>query len=575
MAQETRITKFTKTGLKPNGEQVEEFERYLQAELQAAEDGKGSLKERWDLNEQIDRNDKAVAGVQLYDNLEPRSIPSLSPRINRIVNVTVSTIAGTSVMVQAIPDDRSQARADALETVLQSIWERAGFERKLRMALHTAALCGVSVMRLRMTERGFMFDVIHPGDFFVAPTYGLDLNEAHLVGHRFFKPRWKVRELVKNKTYDMLPEDELDYLVATDPNSSASGRDPDFDLTTEGLTTDRENDLLELFELIVRIDLDGKPSRCRVVFSKDSGKILLKEPYPYEDVWYFDVRFHDEYGKWWPSGSIAQDVVGICLMKSDMFNLLAAGSMGTAVPPTVITKGSLGKKINGLGLGRVYQTPYDLEVKQIPMDFNPGAMPAILEAIDRLIESATGVTDVRLAAERKSGDITATQISAEEQAAAQNEGAYPAFASDPVEKMAAFTQLLITLHPSVVRDVYGESVPPEAYSLAKAKVRWQVTGRKPGNSPHILISKLEKAYMMSQAPGSALHPQRTEMALLEAMQLPINLEAIKKTDEEMAAEAMALQQAAIAQSGGLGGDGGLGAGMAQDAGMEVPTQPLD
>ena len=57
------------------------------------------------------------------------------------------------------------------------------------------------------------------------------------------------------------------------------------------------------------------------------------------------VRFHEEEGKWWPSGSVAQNIVGLCLLQNDMFNLMVAGSMATCANPGVISGGSLGKKI--------------------------------------------------------------------------------------------------------------------------------------------------------------------------------------------------------------------------------------
>ena len=563
---------YTSKGLKKGGRDINALQHYLSSELQSAMDAKGGLLDRWELAEKIDRNDPSVAGTKLFDNVDPRAVPSLSPRINRIENVTMSSLTGNAVMVQAIPDDREQARADQLERGLQTTWERGGFERKFRMAMHTALLCGVSVIRQRFTpSAGMVFDPIHPGDFVCANTYGLDLADKHLVGHRFFTPRWKAKEMVKSGDYELVTNKDVDNLPAADPSLARSGRDAAYDATNSETSTERDNDLLELYELIIRIELDGKPERCKVVYSQDGTKVLSKEPYIYSRPWYFDVRFHDEYGKFWPSGSVAQDIVGLCLLKSDMFNLTATGSMAACAPPVVISGGTLGKKHKSVNLAQIYETPYDLKVQQIPISFDPGAMPAVMEMVDRLMESATGVTDVRLAAERKSGDITATQISAEEQAAAQNEGSYPAFVADVVEQMAKFWQEeLIVSHSAAFRQYYGKAIPAELYGFAVGKVRWQVTGRKPGNSPHLLVQKLQMLWQMSQGQNSAYHPQRTEKAMVEAMQLPINTEGLEYTREELAqiqAAKVAMAQAeAQAQSTGQkapGSDPGLDGGMVQ------------
>ena len=71
-------------------------------ELQTAIDARHGLKPRWEQNERVYRNEPGIAAVRLYDNFEPRTVPVLSPRINRIVNVTIAALTAPSVWVQAI-----------------------------------------------------------------------------------------------------------------------------------------------------------------------------------------------------------------------------------------------------------------------------------------------------------------------------------------------------------------------------------------------------------------------------------------------------------------------------------------
>lgn len=52
----------------------------------------------------------------------------------------------------------------------------------------------------------------------------------------------------------------------------------------------------------------------------------------------------EEDGKWCPDGSVAQNIVRLCLLQNDMLKLLVTGSMATAANPVVISGGSLGKK---------------------------------------------------------------------------------------------------------------------------------------------------------------------------------------------------------------------------------------
>lgn len=556
-------TQYTYNGITKGSEQAKQLAHYLSTELESSLDARDGLRDRWEQNERVFRNDPSVAGTRLYDNFEPRAVPVMSPRIKRIVNVTVQTLMSPSPMLQAIPDDKDQEGADVLEQGLQTTWELAGFERIFRRGLTTAALCGVSVIRMRMAPDGLRFEHIHPNDFVIAPTYGLDMRDAHIVGHRFYIPRWMLRDRIKSGMYDLVDESYIDSAAQKSPDDTPSGRDPGYDLSrADNSTSDKENDLVELYELLLLLEIDGKRSRCRVVYDHEHTTVLMKEKYVYSRPWYFDVRFHDEEGKWWPANSVAQNIVGLCYLQSDMFNLLVAGSMATCVSPTVISGGTLGKQVNSLSLGHVYQSQYDLKVQQIPLTFNPQYMPVAMQYLDDQIEAETGVMDHRLMqADRKSGDVTARQIAAEESAAAQNEGTYPGFAADTLEQMARLWLEFVRLHPSVFRQAYGAAIPQQFYGKSYNRVRWVATGKNPGNSPEFLIGKMEAVYMMSQNPMSILHPQRTENALLSAMQLPINLEGVKKTNEEMAQTEAALAQAQMAQQEGNPGIGGFVGGV--------------
>lgn len=560
------MQKYTSKGFKKGSEQARRLGNYLSSELQSAIDARIGLRDRWEQNEKVFRNDPTMAGTRLYDNFEPRSIPVLSPRIKKIVNLTVTGLTSPTPMLQAIPDDKDQDGADILEDALTMTWELAGFERVFRRGLTTAALCGVSVVRMRLTPEGLKYDHIHPNDFVIAPAYGLDMGDAHIVGHRFYIPRWKLRDRIKDGYYDLVDDQYGKNASQKSPDDEPSGRDPVYDLSiADNSTSDSDNDLIELYELLLLLEIDGKRQRCRVVYDHENSRVLMKEAYIYSRPWYFDVRFHDEEGKWWPSSSIAQNIIGLCFLQSDMFNLVVAGSMATCVSPTVISGGTLGKNTNTLSLGHVYQSSYDLKVQQIPLSFDPKAMPEAMRYLDDAIEAETGIMEHRLLqTQRKSGDVTATQIAAEEQAASQNEGAYPGFSADTIEQMARLWLEFVQLHPSVFRSVYGTAIPDEFYGKANNRVRWVATGKDPGNSPEQVVGKLEVVYTMSRQPGTELHPGRTERALLGAMKLPLRVEGILKTPDELAqeqAQAMALAQMQMAATGG--GDGGVVGGMGQ------------
>ena len=140
--------------------------------------------------------------------------------------------------------------------------------------------------------------------------------------------------------------------------------------------------------------------------------------------------------------------------------------------------------------------------------------------------------------------------------------------------MAYFWQELLTRHPSAFRKAYGGAIPDEVYGLAGNRVRWLVAGRNPGNSPHILIGKLESALNLAlSVPGSPVSAPKLVLAILNSLQLPINVESILKDDEEIAqerAQEMALAQLEAQGQAPPGGDGGLDGGLGPQAGVGVP-----
>lgn len=477
-------------------------------DLQLALDARHGLKARWEQNERVYRNEPGLAAVRLYDNFEPRTVPVLSPRINRIVNVTMSAVSSPSVWVQATGDDHNQATV--AENAVQTAMERAGFLRLLRRALTTTALCGVGIVRARMTEQGLKLDHVHPNDFVIAPAYGQDMKDASLAGHRFYLPLWKLEERIKNGDYPLATGLKAKDLAHADPDDEPSGRNPDYD------RTQNTTEMVELFELLVRVE--GKLHRA--VVSYTANRLLLFEPYPYDRPWYFDLRFHDEEGKWWPSGSVAQNIVGLCLLQNDMFNLMVAGSMATCANPVVISGGSLGKKLKSINLGQLYETAYDVKVQEIPINFEPGAMPSVMDVIDNQIDAQTGVSQLSIGQEFLQNQ-TATAANALIASTKENEGAYAAFAAEFLETLWAFVHSLATTHRALFEKVYGVEV-------ADATLRWHCAGRAPNASPTALLQRLQLLLELAQDEKSGYDYRLVEDAVVDALQLPVNTVKLKK-----------------------------------------------
>jgi hypothetical protein len=233
-----------------------------------------------------------------------------------------------------------------------------------------------------------------------------------------------------------------------------------------------------------------------------------------------------------------------------------------------VTGGSLGNKIQGLAIAQILEIPgSEVDVKQIPLTFDPQAMPAVMTYIDGAIEAQTGISENRLNAETSGGErVTAREIAAMEAAATQNEGSYAALVSLLIKDIAEFVQQLLRRHGSLIVSSYAGAVTNGAVIASRRPVRWQVTGQAASNAPHIVLGKLEALLTLASNPMSNYNYQRVEKAVVQMMALPMNTQRLEKTPEEMAQSAQAVQMAAV-QGQAASGDGSLDAGLAPQAGI--------
>jgi len=587
---------FTEQDVKTGSERLG---NWLAQELYACEDAKAPLSVRWAFNESVNRNDPKNAGKKLYQNWEPRAFPILSAYVNRTTESTISALLAPKPWVQAVPDDDDQEGADDLERGCQTVMERAGFDRKIEQAVRTALLCGISHLRMRMTSSGIALDYIHPNDFVVGPLFCTDLRRAHLVGHRFYLPRWELRDRATKQDgddsalYDIIDAEEVDKLPSSDPDLNPSGRDPGYDRSdAQQASSEKDNDLIELWEVIARVTVGKTPKMCRFVMclaADRQARIVLYEPYgdggadnaPYSRPWYFDLRFHDEPGKYFPAGSYSQDVIGLCLAVQDSINLSLVGETANVAPPVVVSGGTLGKKIKTVTLGQVIEVLNpDVKVQAFPSTFDSSRLVALNDQLDNRIQAQTGVSQSRLSSEYLASQ-TATATAAMEGASAQNEGGKPRFLANFIEEMWTFLKDdLLRLHAPTFRKVYGRALSEPFYTAArKSAVRFVATGKDAQHLPHIQIPKLMAAKQIAMEPGSEWSARRVNDAIMSRLDLGIDLGKLRKDDEEKAEEQAQLEaqaQMALAQGGaGLaapaveprgaapqqptGGPGGLGA----------------
>lgn len=506
-------------------QRLQEIGRKLSDQIHAGLEAKGTLPQRWQQSEALYRNEPGASGIQVIEGVKPLHIPLIQPQIDRITSSVFETLTAQYPMMQAIAEAGEQTQADHMERLIQVMLDRAGFERIFPNVLRTAALCGIGIVRLTLTGGGVRMEPIHPNDFVVYPHTFTELSRAKTVGHRFFLTGAEVDQLVKSGHYK-----QPDPQASTDPDEHASGRNPAYDLDTSHSPIDREDELIELWEILTQLQIGNKLTTCRAVVEPAGVQLLALEPYPYNQPWYVDVRFADEWGKFWPAGSIAQNLKDIQFLYSDLHNVMIWGSLVAAFPAMLLTGGSLGDKVRNYGPAQIIETPGAVQLQTVPAQFQAGAIPGMIEQVEKVAETVTRVSRIGLGRQLRS-NTTATEAASIVRVQQQGEQQYLAFAAQSVRSMCDLCQEFVRVHAGPMASIYRQEDPANLAELSSHPMRFEVTGRTQQNLPDALLEKLRFLLELAQDPNSGLDRTNVIRAIMNALQLPTGIEKLVQSQE--------------------------------------------
>lgn len=512
----------------------------------ALTNGPDAMRPKWEQRLAVYQGDKRYAGQRLFDNVEPYPYDVMGPVVRNLKDAIMASLVGPGTYCQALPIGKtSQEAADVLEQGVQTIVDKAGLERKLDLRLLNMCLCGVGFLRVRMDEQGLQIDGINPGDMVVACAKGEPLSKAGMVGHRFFLPYWEFCQRVEAGLYPMVEEEGqgLRKYIGRDEKTGVSEDHP----ATEQPDSDKDDfEDVRLFELLCRISVKGMESETgwyRAVYSEEADSVLLCEPYPYPDPWYFDLRLHDE-ETFWPLESAASRIMPQCIHIAQMMNLAVVGHMA-AVTNTYGVSGAgnyLAKKVHSQRLGQIIPLPYDAKVQELPFHFDGSALLALIEFELNFINKSAGVSESAISGESL-GSETATEVADMAENRQKNQGARSRFTGDFVEPIFAFVHKLCVWHQGVVKSVYGLDLDERFIPALKARVKWQMTARSPDSTGTVQVAKAEKMVGFASIEGSPIHLGRAIEAAAQSLNFT-DYQRIKKTPEEIEAERQAEQQKA-------------------------------
>lgn len=483
--------------------------------------------ERWAQIEKMYRNQPGSSGQQnIVENYSSFTVPLLKPLIKRVVQTTHRQFIKAEPMVIAVSEDGDIDGAQAVERLLESVFRRANVDFQGLRTLETAALHGKGIFRFWPSPSGFLMEPVHSKQTTVYPSYAETIEDCKTVGHKFYYRKHKVIEMMS------MPYGQGGWMkcdlddTSDDPKKDQAGRDKDYDRQSYEPSIVEESDAgVEIRDLFTYREFKGSVGWLRVILAKSSKKVLRVEPMK-GSPWYFDQALHYEYGSFWTSSSLANELQGMQHLYTDLHNLLVVGSYTAAFPPVFLTGGSMGEKKWQHRIGAVYQLPGAVTFQTVPLQFNPGVIPSMIQQCEKVGQTIAGVT-----AAGQGQQFTSHTTKAEVDLLAENQSnadeGYLMTASMVYSRVGKYVLEHLRNNPDYAAKHYGHVL---SQGWDTAKVRLEPSGRTVGDQPQTIVQKLQAAGQIVQMYGLSQSYDIIKIgeAALAYLGLPFPLDRFKR-----------------------------------------------
>ncbi|AIE86980.1 portal protein [Fimbriimonas ginsengisoli] len=496
-------------------------------EIEASEQAKGSLPQRWERNEKIYGVDPDVSSLHVAEGMQPYAIPLYRQKADRVIGTIYSSITGLYPFVQALDEDADGNNDEVVERALQAMADDAQFNSRFKKILKLAVNTNIGTLRVSpdFPKHGVRMEWIHPGNMMCYPAENGCYEEAKTIGHRFYKMRYRI-EAEQNSGHYYKGE----IFGGDDPNEHYSGRSRTQSKTETTSPVVNADDQVELWEVVHESDVEeaGVYKRYLCVVAKNQTKLLSCQPFPYSEPWYFAGRLEEPDGNVWPADSLAQTMQGLQLAYNDIHTTLIHGSYMAAFPMVVISGGTLPTKVKKYGPATLIESSTELKVQALTTGFNPGALPMEGAKLEQVADGLTGISRLGTSENMPSG-TTATAAAGFLQAQNEAKDQYTEAMSPFVQRVWGFLYEVLTLHFEEVAAALGSKWPRElTWEMIRGKsYRFEVTGKSGSSSPQTLLNKLQMLLQLSADPQSGLDRREITEKIVQALDLPFSAQGLK------------------------------------------------
>ena len=501
--------------------------------------GRESVKDRWDMIENIFRCDQKTSNLQIADSFESYVFPMYRQKATKIGRTVLGAYFNLKPWVQMIDVTRPVQQQDPnapppqpipdVERTYQSWLESSNLKNVFSTVFMNMVHFNCGIAQVCTKPDGSLFARnIHPSKSIFYPCKTSDYNSLITMGHQFLPLRGAIEEGLESGLYEKKYLD-LDKCGMAPSNATKTTNDIVM-ASDEPIMTNRDDEEIECYELITKLRLDGDSKRewYKVEVEKQGEQLMSIERYPYARPWYFSFKTSYDEDNMYPSDSIGGVMQGLQLAYNDGNTLMLQGSLAGAFPLIVVSGGSLNNKTVSYQAGQMIESSDEIKLQYVSTGFNPGALAPMMQKIEELADGVSGMSRLGTT-EALPGHTTATAASGFLQAQQESKDEYVEGVASPFKDMAEFIFEMMVAHAPKIAMRMGQKwqISPNA-NIDITGIDLQPTGGGTTTDPQLMGQKLGMLGQMAQNPNSTLDSGKIEMLMVDTMDLPVATETLLK-----------------------------------------------
>jgi len=480
--------------------------RQISQEIDSVNQAISNKSERWKALGNFYRNEPSPVTPAVKDGISAH-FSIIQPVLDTLTASVVNTI--TSESPHCVPMCFESDEAEKLQgKAIQFFSEKDKLKYALKRVGPSAGYTNRGIIEVRWDEdeAAFEYSVMEPNSFVCYPTWVENVSDAKFVGHKYYRRRSEIEDLIKEGFYKDLPiqateiEDVNQQLQASRnvPSTPVSAMD----------------ESIELYRLLYKKDKKW----WQLIIAPQTGSILREEEWTYNKLNYFTFGYKPQNSKdgFYPSQSVANDIQDLQLIANNLISDALNGQrmgmfgMGTAKKGLDNNQAFIQYQPGSIAVGM------DIDGMYFPSVNISYTLP-ILERILRQANEAARISDMARG-QSSAGNKTATQAEHEAQGSKRAIDEYIESFGEGVVGIFEYMQVVLAKNYAKWSKKYGKALglddDEDARKYMGYPVLWSLAVASIGATPGAMFQLVNQLTVLAQDPGYKFDKYKIGEALL-------------------------------------------------------------